>query len=574
MTHVPLVRYPIPRRQWMIAALIALALALLLVLPYWLGYLTAGPDTVYTGLLINVEDGTYLSAIEQGRLGNWAYRNLFTIEPHDAAFIQGFYLFLGHAARWLGLSSAGIWHLSLLVMNIIAFLTVFRFIAAFLPTAGQRWTAYLLALFASGFDWFVLPPTWERAGALETLPLDPKMPEAHIFYSGLTYPHFMAAVALIPATFLLVLLAFSHPAGSRKRWLLLLGAGICNLLLCVVYPYLILLIFLVLGLYFLLLLLQARRLLWAELAGLALVFLVPLPLLLYYAQVISRNPVMQLWNAQAVTLSPYPYHYLLAYLPLLIPALLSLPKLGQYPEQRRRGIQFLWLWVIAVTVLLYTPINPQRRFVEGLQIPLAVLASLGLSTVILPWMKQTRPVQAILRSPRYTVAGLRRLGLAIFILGASLTHLYLYTGSIATLTIFQEYPMFRPAQEVAAMDWLGQRAGSEDRVLATYWTGSYLPNRALTISYVGHLYETIDFERRRAEAEQFFQPSTGDEWRREFLAANGIDYVFVGPAELAHGPVDFSQELYMVEAFRNDLVIIYRISLPESAQPIYISHLS
>jgi hypothetical protein len=46
----------ISRREWLIALIIALAMAALFAIPYILGYTLAQPGTVFSGLVMNPED--------------------------------------------------------------------------------------------------------------------------------------------------------------------------------------------------------------------------------------------------------------------------------------------------------------------------------------------------------------------------------------------------------------------------------------------------------------------------------------------------------------------------------------
>ncbi|GAB4152575.1 MAG: hypothetical protein Fur0021_17460 [Candidatus Promineifilaceae bacterium] len=544
------------RREWGAAAGVAVGGAALLLLPYLLGHWLAPAGSVYTGLLQNVEDGTYLSAIAQGRAGAWVYRDLFTLQPHTPAFIEGFYLFLGHLGRWLGLSVVEAWHLGRFLSNIAAFLATFLFVATFLPQRGARWTAYLLALSGSGWDVVRLPQAWEWARAAEAVPLDLKMPEAHLFFSGLMYPHFTAGIAFILLFFLLLLYAYNAPPG-RHRWLLLLGAGASNLALAVIYPFLILLLAAVMGGYLLLLMAQTRRVLWREGLELAGTLLLAAPLYLYYFRVIQTSDVYRAWNAQAVTLSPHPLHYLLTYAPLLLPALAGWRTQRSLEAKERRKFTSLWVWLGAAVLLLYLPVPPQRRFVEGLHVPLAALAAYGLTTAVLPWLLQTRPLQALLRRPRYQRSGVRRLLLLLALCLNGTVSVYLYLGALATLTLIQPYPLFRPQEEIAAMTWLRDASGPGDRILSSYWTGSYLPVITGDAVFVGHLYETVDFATRKAEAEQFFAAPNSEAWRQQLLAEHEIDYVFYGPAERALGDFDPTSAAYLRPVWQNKTTAIY-----------------
>lgn len=547
------------KQEWRAVIVVALTLATLMIMPYLLGHWLGPADWEFTGLLINVEDGSYLSAIEQGRLGSWTYRNFFTTEPHRPVFIQGFYLALGHLARWLGVTAVTVWHLALWLADLALFILLYPFIAQFITAPAGRWTAYALAVLGSGFDWWPFPLAFERANTLEAIPLDIYTPEAHVFFSALTYPHFIAGILLIMLTFWWTMLALTTALSHRKRWLLVVSAGLANVLLGVVYPFLIFLLAGVLGVYFLYLMRQARAVLWLELLYLAIIFIMPLPLFLYYFWAISTVDVFRLWNDQAVTLTPQPLHLILAYLPYLILAGLSLKSWQKWTAERQTAVFLLWSWVIAVAILLYLPLNPQRRFVEGLQLPLAILAAIGFFEVVWPWLAQTGWIRSLAQRPRYSLGGLRRLVVILLVLWVSLINLYIYAGTAVTLGVIQAYPLFRPRLELEAMDWLRANAAPEQVVLSSYWSGSYIPYRGQNVVVVGQHFETVDFEDKRAQVEQFFAGNTADSWRIQLLQDYDVAYLFYGRSERELGDLNPAERPYLELAYENGETAVYRV---------------
>ena len=182
------------------------------------------------------------------------------------------------------------------------------------------------------------------------------MPEAHLFFTALTYPHFIAGTTFLTASVWLARLAF-----DTGRFRFAVVAGLANLALGVVYPFLIYLIGLILLLYWLFRSFELRRPDRNGAISILIALAVPAPLFFYYFSVLQSNPVIRAWDAQAITPSPNPLHYLLAYGVLLILAV---------PTMLRRDLTLLWLWVFSVALLLYAPLNPQRRFVEGVRVPL------------------------------------------------------------------------------------------------------------------------------------------------------------------------------------------------------------
>ncbi len=568
------------RREWFVAILIALSVTALLQAPYVLGYVLARPGTEYTGLLINVEDGSYLSAIRQGIHGAWLYYLPFTTEEHAPAFIEVFYLALGHAARVLNLSATMMWHAARVVAALILFVVLYGFIARFLDSPASRRIAYFLAILSAGYDLWRF--SFDAANAWEAIPIELRVPEAHIFYSALTYPHFALGIALVLMTFALLLRmmndaqtqfviaseAKQSPSrlgiGSRKtlamsQIILAIGAGIGNLLIGMVYPFLIYLMIAVVGVYYLFSIWRRRAMLWRTALLLFVAFAIPAPLFLYYQFVLTTNPVFQIWNAQATTFSPHPLHFVLAFLPLLILAAFAWRPFARMEEARRRAFAFLWLWIGAVALLLYAPITQQRRFVEGVQAPLAILAALGLCDAVLPWLARTRVFVALSQRPNYSAAGLQRLIVVCLIALAGLSSFYVWLSGVALLGFVQPYPLFRPTLELQAMDWLCAHTSPSDAVLSAYWTGSFIPARAGNRVFVGQRYETIRFEDKRAAAEKFFSAATDDAWRVALLREYSIAYVFWGKAERELGAFDPDRATFLERAFANDQARVYRV---------------
>ncbi len=99
------------RSQWLLIILLAVGLVALMSLPYWLATTTARPGTFFTGIIMNPEDSqTYFAKMRQGYDGQWLYTIPFTTEAHEPAWVGVFYVWLGQAARALGVSLTAVWH--------------------------------------------------------------------------------------------------------------------------------------------------------------------------------------------------------------------------------------------------------------------------------------------------------------------------------------------------------------------------------------------------------------------------------------------------------------------------------
>jgi hypothetical protein len=158
------------------------------------------------------------------------------------------------------------------------------------------------------------------------------------------------------------------------------------------------------------------------------------PVVGYSLWVFSTQPVYRAWSEQNLILSPHPLHYLAAW---GVPLVLAGCAIGD--AWRREGLTWTApVWVGVVPLLVYLPFNLQRRLVEGVQIPLMLLAAMG-----------------TLRLVRYL-----RLTLLIVVVLAVLisTNLMLVAGNIMALR-WRPSPIYRDVDEVVLLDWPGWRAG-------------------------------------------------------------------------------------------------------------------
>ena len=183
---------------------------------------------------MNPEDTqTYFAKMNQGYEGDWLYTISFTPEPHQPAFVGGFYLAIGHLARVTGTSVIQMWHISRFVAGIFLFLTSYWFVSKFTENRATKWTAYLLILFGSGLGWLIL--LTGRNEWLGWLPIDFKMPEAHPFFTALTFPHiaFNSGFALLTLWHIRQIVLNK----SGKWWRHALIAGIFNLIIAINFPF-------------------------------------------------------------------------------------------------------------------------------------------------------------------------------------------------------------------------------------------------------------------------------------------------------------------------------------------------
>lgn len=572
--------------------MVSIATALLLSLPYLFGALAAPDDLVYTHMIMNPEDShTYWAKMTQGYQGAWAYAIPFTTEPHEAAYVGIFYVWLGQLARMAGLSLTTIWHLSRLLAGLVLFLTLYWFIGLFIsepegkptgPAINGRRAAFLLAIFGSGLGWVLFlfqQPFW-----LDTFPVDFKQPGAHLFFTAMTFPHITIGTACIMASIGMMTKIAKNPEsknlnldkqtipGERAEkntkflrlpdlkasligeWQWIMLFGLSNLVLGIAYPFLIYIVAGTAFFFTIYLVWKNRAVPWQFGLKTGIAFLIPAPLYLYYVRVLQNNAVFKAWDVQAVTPSaPWP-HYLIAFGPYLVLAILVV--WAKRPLDQ--NLALLLCWLLTVGLLLYAPLNPQRRFVQGVHIPLSILSTIALTHIILPRWVQTRWWQSIVARPRYETGKLARLIVVIFLLMMSLSNIYLWFDITRTAVLVQPDPLFRTSDEAAAAAWLSQEDESITAVLGTMQSGNLIAARTGKPVFIGHWAETVAYPTKQAQVETFFQSDTAAAWRQQFLSSNTISHVWIGPREKALGSFNPEDDQFLTPVYQNSTITIYK----------------
>jgi asparagine N-glycosylation enzyme membrane subunit Stt3 len=268
-----------------------------------------------------------------------------------------------------------------------------------------------------------------------------------------------------------------------------------------------------------------------------------------------RDPVYRAWSAQNQIRSPHPLHYLAGY---AIVGLLAI--LGAVRAVRRRQWQLVLplAWTALIPLLLYLPINVQRRLIIGTQVPLGLLAACGLVCCIALPFGRSPLVRRLSRHPRYSRQGMRRLLVASVILFTVLTNLLLIGGNCIAV-VRRAPPIYHSATELAALDWLHTNTTPQDTVLSAYETGNYVPTRAGNRVVLGLGTQTVDAERKQAEVRRFFDAQEGDDWRRGLLARYGVAYVLVGPRERALGSYDPDRAPHLIKVYDEGEYAIYKV---------------
>lgn len=520
---------PIPKREWRWVLTWAWVILAISCLPYLIAWVAAPPAYQFSGILVNPLDGnSYLAKMRQGWAGAWQFQLTYTPEPHDGAYIiYLFYLGLGHVARLTRLPLVLVYHAARLLAGLALLIAAYAFLTRLTSDRRERRLAFLLIGTSAGLGWLGI--------ALGAFPIDLWVPEAFAFFSTLSNPHFPLALALM----MVVVAGVVWPAKGIGRWLI---PGMAALALVLVHPLGLIPTYVTLAVYLLLRIWLDHKWPRAELTAAAGIGLFSAPLLLVGYWAYSTNPAMSAWASQNVTPAPRVLDLALGF---GLVGLLAIPGGIVVVSRHRQEEMALLAWSVGALILVYLPFALQRRFLTGLGLPLAMLAAIGVGRWLLPKLPTRRQWLLI-----PVIVGLGMFGSLFLIMVLTLGGLNLYgqPDVFARLYLWQD--------ETAAMQWLLDN-GRDEVVLATPRTGMYLPGWAGVRVFVGHPFETIDFENKQAQAEAFFRGELSDDEWQKLQDRYRIRYVFVGPAERALSEKDQLEELEPV--FRKGEVAIYEI---------------
>ena len=523
---------------------VILALLVVTALPYLFGYLTAPPEKQFMGVMFDVHDTTqYLSWMrESGQ--RLLIENKLTSEPNDPLFFNAQWWLLGRTARVLGLSLIQTYQL-FRVLTIGLFVVVcYRFCRAYFGEGGKARLALLVIATGGGLGW-VWVVVKKFTGEL-LHPIDVYTIPGNTFFSLLAVPHVAFA-----ATIILAILWLGFRAVQRAQWRYTLAAGLLALFLGMSHIYDLVTVWAVLAFLGLLVVLR-DGFSWRLFGRLAGVVGLSLPAPLYFGYIAFFSPVWkealsQYDNLQ--TFTPDPFHLLVF---MGLPLIVALSTFRGLVPLRSLSLWKVFVrgWLVAGLLLIYLPLKFQIMLLNGLQIPVALLAVEGLYDHVLPWAQE--------RWPRLRSASFLRWAGVGFVVMAALLNLYLLAWRFVDLRR-AAYPYFLYRDDVAALNWLEQNTDPDDVVMTSLDVGHFLPGLSGNKAFLSSGVMTLDFVDKRAMVERFFDADTTDAQRQKIAQEYGIQYVVYGPAEQRLGNFDPTASQLLEPVFETTHTRVFRV---------------
>jgi hypothetical protein len=531
-------------------------------LPYLFGYLRTPQNKVFMGIMLDVPDTTQYWAWMREMGHTWVIANPLTSEPNDPVFFNLLWGFLGHFQALTGLEQVWVYQLfrsgAIGLFGWLAWLFC-KFIFA-RPLAYR--TAYVLILLGSGWGW--LPVAIKQFTGTLSNPLAVFIAEPNGFYSALAFPHLIFSAALLLAIFRLTLVA-----GESGRFGPVWAAAGLALVLGLEHTYDLIIVYAVLGAYWLWRVARFRCIEWFWIRlGLVIGLVSALPSL-YSAYLTVANPTWKGVLAQygnGLVYTPDPFNLVILMGPLLLLAFLGLlapapPTLKPMESGQARAanerLEFIKVWFVAGCFLIYIPTDFQVKMLNGWQVPvflLAVAAILG-------------PVRGVLgslkwRSERVTWSSWFEPGLCALLLAVALpTTLYLFSWRLVDLNRATA-PYYLEKDELAAMAWLEKPPQGPGIVLSSEILGQYLAPRTGQRPFLAHWAMTLEYYKKRDLAAEALNPATSSERRAAILAEYHIKYLLYGSAEKRAAPELTDPRLQKAFSFPQADVYIYAPAEP------------
>lgn len=534
--------------EWRFVAICAIAMTVMTSLPYLFGYIISPADKVFMGMTSG--DAAQYMAWMRGFTSANLIENHLTPEPNAAVFFNLLWWVLAKLMVILPLSPIGLIHLYRVFSIAVFAVVLYWFISLCLPDRQQRRGAFLVAYFGGGLGWIWVVAKYTFAKGELLFPRDVYVVEANTFHSMVYINQFTISAALMTLIYTLFVLGC-----ERRQWRYPLLASLMALLLGWEHAYDLLLVYAVIGFFVFILLLRDgfswHLVLYPLVIGLFSVWAALYSLYITRTFPVWKAVLAQFENAEAWT--PDPLHLLILLgLPFIV-ALFAFEGLVPLKERSLRDL-FVRVWFGVNLFMVYIPLSFQIHYLNGWQVPTAILAASAFFKRILPWIRQQSLFERLGRV--WSAASLEKVLLALVLLVVVLVNIYIFMWRFVVLARLP-HAHFLERDEVAALDWLAENATSDDVVFSALEIGQYIPSRTGARPFWAHWAMTKDVYQKQEMVEDFFQLDTTDDERQAILQAFSVDYIFVGVEEQSFGDYDLAVTAYLKACFTRPRATVY-----------------
>jgi len=520
---------------------------------YIYGWLKQPSGGLFNGLhgLAPVDYNVYYSYVEQVKAGQYFFRDLYTNETQPYSYFNIFWLIVGLLAKFLNLSSILAFHLTRIILAVVFIFVIWKIIIYFIKDQLWQKISLVFILFSSGVGGY-LSPILEKLlprslDFYQYNPVDVWVPEANTFLILYQTPHFIASLI-----FMLLIFYFTLRVLAEDKTQFSIFAGLSALILFQFHPFYIVTIFGILMCYSLVTILYKLVDIKKTIKHLFILGVFSSPSIFYYFWLMKYDWLTQERARQNLTISPNFFAIIIGYGFIFFLALLGLYFFYKKRSYDNKNI-FLTVWFVVQTLLIYLPVNFQRRLLEGYHIVLVLLSIYGLIWLVdlLKTNYQQSVAWSWLQNKYFLVT--------IFFIFFLFSNIFNITRDF--ILFKKQYPFFYVSQaDYQSLNWLKKNLNNTDSVLASnLLISNFIPGFTGKTSYIGHGVETAGFEKKLLTTQVFFN-SKSNLWRKpDFFKENNITHLYYNTSDYPDLLPKLKGVDYLDEVYKNEGVIIFKL---------------
>ena len=478
----------ISSKEWKITLFIILGVLIISQLPLIFGYLTEGPNEKFMGIPVHVTDvNNHLNWVLQAKEGHILFSNAFTYENIPSLIFNPFHLITGLTAKITNIPIIWVYNIFSWLLIIGFGFTIYFIISYFIKDKETRLTAFLLTLLSSGFGlWWKISKLIFGKWVVSS---DLWVTEMNTFQS-FGQPHFVLSTILILWVFY-----FTIKSLNKSNIKFSVYAGLLLLLLTTVHLFdTITVAFIITG-WFVYLQIIKQKWSWNDFSKLTIIGTITLPAIGYYFWVFFMNTAYKEWNSLNLTTTPNLIEIISGFGLIFFFSLIYIWNERKNIFKKENKQYFLVIWIVLNFILIYLPINVQRRFIMGLHIPLAILSAIAIQKYVIPYIRKHIKINKV------TIY-------VLIILISSATTIYLLASQISNLHIVPDSDYgnrkYLTNEEYNAIKWLDENTNNEEIIIAPYYLSNYIPAMSGNKVYCGHWAQTINFKEKCKQVELFY----------------------------------------------------------------------
>jgi len=473
-------------------------------LPYWLGFALQNDSYKFSGFLIGVEDGnSYLAKMMLGASGDWLFTTPYTAYPQVKflAFLP--YILNGKLAGQSELRLQLIILFQLFRLFGIIFLTreTFLFASTFVKEKSTAILITILTMVGGGLGWLciIFPQVIGNR-----LPLEFYSPETFGFLSVFALPHLLFGRGFLYQSLRKILTIKEQKFEWNKDYIF---SGLSLFISGLFQPLNIFIGWFVILVYY-----AYQAFAYKEIISNIkryIFWIIPsAPLFFYNFFSFLFDPYLSTWEQQNRIISPPVIDYLFAYgAGLIFIFLVYKSNLAKLIHNKL----FINIWILLVPILVYFPINLQRRLVEGVWICISIY----IGTFI---VHQKNKI-------------LKGLTLSIFFLSS----LIFTMGSIQSVQNLS-FPIYYSQTLLDASNFLQEDVIKGDVILAPHQESNFLPTFLPVKVLIGHGPESKNLSEISNYIELFYKAALDPGTFKEMVEEFHVRFILV-PTEYDIGKI-------------------------------------